>query len=108
MTEIYLHFLFAHYGLYGNAPVGAAVGRWPVAARSQGPQCLPPVVLDHRRVRRRAHPDLGRVIRSLPRQLEAQLHARGESNWARRAYVRGHIIGRARNNMYVNLSHAWL
>ena len=21
MTEIYLHFLFAHYGLYGNAPV---------------------------------------------------------------------------------------
>ena len=20
MTEIYLHFLFAHYGLYGNAP----------------------------------------------------------------------------------------
>ena len=23
MTEIYLHFLFAHYGLYGNAPVSA-------------------------------------------------------------------------------------
>ena len=23
MTEIYLHFLFAHYGLYGNAPVVA-------------------------------------------------------------------------------------
>ena len=22
MTEIDLHFLFAHYGLYGNAPVG--------------------------------------------------------------------------------------
>eukprot|EP01048_Picozoa_sp_COSAG05_P001165 COSAG05_NODE_38_length_27626_cov_78.614306_8_plen_102_part_00 len=22
--------------------------------------------------------------------------------------VRGHIIGRARNNMYVNISHAWL
>ena len=21
MTEIYLYFLFAHYGLYGNAPV---------------------------------------------------------------------------------------
>ena len=21
MTEIYLHFLFAHYGFYGNAPV---------------------------------------------------------------------------------------
>ena len=21
MTDIYLHFLFAHYGLYGNAPV---------------------------------------------------------------------------------------
>ena len=21
MTEIYLHFMFAHYGLYGNAPV---------------------------------------------------------------------------------------
>ena len=21
MTEIYLHFIFAHYGLYGNAPV---------------------------------------------------------------------------------------
>ena len=21
MTEIYLHFLFVHYGLYGNAPV---------------------------------------------------------------------------------------
>ena len=25
MTEIYLHFLFAHYGLYGNAPVRAVV-----------------------------------------------------------------------------------
>ena len=24
MTEIYLHFLFAHYGLYGNAPVHIA------------------------------------------------------------------------------------
>ena len=24
MTEIYLHFLFAHYGLYGNAPVRVA------------------------------------------------------------------------------------
>ena len=24
MTEIYLHFLFAHYGLYGNAPVNGA------------------------------------------------------------------------------------
>ena len=25
MTEIYLHFLFAHYGLYGNAPVASTV-----------------------------------------------------------------------------------
>ena len=22
MTDIYLHFIFSHYGLYGNAPVG--------------------------------------------------------------------------------------
>ena len=25
MTEIYLHFMFAHYGLYGNAPVTLAL-----------------------------------------------------------------------------------
>ena len=24
MTDIYLYFMFAHYGLYGNAPVSAA------------------------------------------------------------------------------------
>ena len=27
MTEIYLYFLFAHYGLYGNAPVVLMVER---------------------------------------------------------------------------------
>ena len=26
MTEIYLHFLFAHYGLSGNAPVDLVEG----------------------------------------------------------------------------------
>ena len=31
MTEIYLHFLFAHYGLYGNAPVGGTVRTAPVS-----------------------------------------------------------------------------
>ena len=31
MTDIYLHFLFAHYGLYGNAPVGVPL-RSPVDA----------------------------------------------------------------------------
>ena len=25
MTDIYLHFIFKHYGLFGNAPVLAAV-----------------------------------------------------------------------------------
>ena len=25
MTEIYLHFLFSHYGLYANAPVGSLI-----------------------------------------------------------------------------------
>ena len=28
MTEIYLHFLFAHYGLYGNAPVRIVRSAW--------------------------------------------------------------------------------
>ena len=28
MTEIYLHFRCAHYGLYGNAPVYANIGMW--------------------------------------------------------------------------------
>ena len=27
MTEIYLHFIFAHDGLYGNAPVGGTTTR---------------------------------------------------------------------------------
>ena len=26
MTEIYLHFLFSHYGLYANAPVNSGGG----------------------------------------------------------------------------------
>ena len=38
MTEIYLHLLFAHYGLYGNAPVAVervrTVGRTTVIAHS--------------------------------------------------------------------------
>ena len=36
MTEIYLHFIFAHYGLYGNAPVfhAAAHGRVSVKGAS--------------------------------------------------------------------------
>ena len=32
MTEIYLHFLFAHYGLYGNAPVVVAAAEDAVGA----------------------------------------------------------------------------
>ena len=37
----------------------------------------------------------------------------GKSQWDHPMYgyykeVRGYIIGHARNNMYVNLSHAWL
>ena len=33
MTEIYLHFLFAHYGLYGNAPVDGVLIYCPGTAR---------------------------------------------------------------------------
>ena len=33
MTEIYLHFLFHHYGLYGNAPVRSVVRYFPVFMR---------------------------------------------------------------------------
>ena len=40
MTEIYLHFLFAHYGLYGNAPVGAVLHSRPVALYGLLPICI--------------------------------------------------------------------
>ena len=31
MTEIYIHFLFDNYGLYGNAPVGIDIDEWMAA-----------------------------------------------------------------------------
>ena len=40
MTEIYLHFLFAHYGLYGNAPVvGAQLARLRFPRPLRPPRC---------------------------------------------------------------------
>ena len=42
MTEIYLHFLFAHYELYGNAPVVVArpssLSLWRVAGEGRYPE----------------------------------------------------------------------
>ena len=39
MTDIYLHFLFAHYGLYGNAPV--VVGAFDAETEEVEVLCTP-------------------------------------------------------------------
>ena len=43
MTEIHLHFLFAHYGLYGNAPGGQAAQLHPAVAQRRVECELPDV-----------------------------------------------------------------
>ena len=77
MTEIYLHFLFAHYGLYGNAPVRSVVALQVADAGA---------------------------LSILPRDWRVETHCRSQIQGATVAAVdqlrvRGHIIGHARNNM---------
>ena len=45
MTEIYLYFLFAHYGLYGNAPVRSRALGLPADADGSGSTAVMPVTL---------------------------------------------------------------
>ena len=89
MTEIYLHFMCAHYGLYGNAPVVVLRGRDDSAASASVPL-------------------LGRVFASPPRRWQLYVGSCTVGSCMLAVRVRVQLIGHARNNVYVNLSHAWL
>ena len=117
MTEIYLHFLFAQYGLYGNAPVAEKCSNYPTA---------PPLtvwflllvgqVLEVNLCQSDANDrpsdalraifsvTLTNTIRWVPRLLPVSLflllmvHSVTVSVVCLLLRVRGHIIGHARNN----------
>ena len=91
MTEIYLHFLFAHYGLYENAPVLPLLPNHALAAVSS----------HHNSV----VSDIYLLTPECNKLLSGSL--RGFALF-RNVRVRVQLIGHARNNMQVNLSHAWL